>query len=266
MTRNAAMTKESWSLWQEKFSPSNESAPILWAAPSNTVRKLSSSLLSSVLFCILEYSINCRRRGMTRSLSQLITLLFDPVLLGFVYRKEFSTLKAVYSISSHSPIPTFGILSTHTACSWGSLLCFLGGVNWHPHWLWSHQEFFSIALFCPKPEAQFFTSTLQTMPDILCLFTRSALRHLQKWAQPCPAGAKWRLGKSRWVESMPGPYTFLYILSCLLMWTHRYHSLSLWAIPLKHPLSSFSPWLWAPSVPAALQGSSAGVWCWAVAW
>lgn len=24
-------------------------------------------------------------------------------------------------------------------------------------------------------------------------------KHLQQWAQPCPVGAKWRLGKSRWV-------------------------------------------------------------------
>jgi len=31
----------------------------------------------------------------------------------------------------------------------------------------------------------------------------------------------------------------------IYVYTHRYHSLSLWAIPLKCPLSSFNPWLWA---------------------
>lgn len=37
---------------------------------------------------------------MTTSLSQLITLLIDPVFQGFMYRKELSTLQAVKAISS----------------------------------------------------------------------------------------------------------------------------------------------------------------------
>ena len=70
---------------------------------------------------------------------------------------------------------------------------------------------------------------------------------------------------------MPRSHTFQYTpinhhhLTCLLIYTHRYHSLSLRTIPLKCPLSSFSPWLWAPSVTVVLQGRRDGVWCWMVA-
>ena len=58
---------------------------------------------------------------------------------------------------------------------------------------------------------------------------------------------------------IPRFYPFQYIPvnhhHCLLIYTHRYHSLGLWAIPLKCLLSSFSPWLWTPSV---LQSFRAG--------
>lgn len=188
------------------------SLPLFCELVHPTLRKVNSSQLPSVLFYILEYLINCKRRGMIRNLSQLVTLLFDPVLVGFVYRKEFNTLKAVYSISSHSLIPTFGIFSTHSACTWISLLRFLVGVNWHPHWLQSHQDFLSIPLFCPKPGAQYFISHYA----ILCLFTRSALQAPPETGSALFYRAKWRGGKSRWVECMPEPYTFLYILFCLL--------------------------------------------------
>lgn len=42
-------------------------------------------------------------------------------------------------------------------------------------------------------------------------------------------------------------------LSCLLIYTHIYHSHSLWAILFDSLWSLFSPWLWAPSVITVLQ-------------
>jgi len=44
----------------------------------------------------------------------------------------------------------------------------------------------------------------------------------------------------------------------------RYHSLSLWIITLKCPLSSFNPWLRAPSVLMVFRGRRGDVWWWAV--
>jgi len=44
----------------------------------------------------------------------------------------------------------------------------------------------------------------------------------------------------------------------------RYHSLSLWIITLKCPLSSFNPWLQAPSVVMVFRGRRGDVWWWAV--
>ena len=46
-----------------------------------------------------------------------------------------------------------------------------------------------------------------------------------------------------------------------LIHTNRSHSLSLGIIPLKCPLTSFNPWLQAPSV---FQGRRGDVWCWIV--
>ena len=44
----------------------------------------------------------------------------------------------------------------------------------------------------------------------------------------------------------------------------RYHSLSLWIITLKCPLSSFNPLLQAPSVVMVFRGRRGDVWWWAV--
>lgn len=123
----------------------------------------------------------------------------------------------------------------------------------------------------PSLLSQTWGTVFHITPYKLCLTLSAFLqdqlfRHLQKQVQPCPAGAQWRLEKSRWAECMPGPYTFLSLLSCLLIQTQRYHFFSLWAVPLKHPVSSFSPGLWGLSVPAVLQGSNAGVQHWAAAW
>lgn len=41
-------------------------------------------------------------------------------------------------------------------------------------------------------------------------------------------------------------------------------SLCLWAIPLKFLLTSFSKWLWSPSVTAVFQGGRNSVWWWIV--
>ena len=46
---------------------------------------------------------------------------------------------------------------------------------------------------------------------------------------------------------------------------HRSHSLTLRAIALKCPLSSFSPWLWVPSAITVSQSRNNGACCWIVA-
>ena len=73
----------------------------------------------------------------------------------------------------------------------------------------------------------------------------------------CPGSTLPNLLPSLFLSLRIGVYTHIH--------TQTYHSLSLWAIPLKHLLSSFNSWLWAPPVLTVFQGRRDHVWCWMVA-